>query len=562
MKKTTISISSTTFLFPGNLSWKVLSDFYDLEFSNYSDWPNSLQTNAIQQTLWVVFLQDFYCKIDLSLINNNYLTSFFDQLMIPLKKRLMISSLPVVISYSTYVNLSPIFGAKKFSAYQEIYKFFRRYLHDLSNHHLNLYLNDLDESFACDGFKNCLDTRNYYLAHSRLSSLGIEILARTTLSIFNRINSPPKKVLILDCDDTLWGGVVGEVGPSNILLGQDGIGKAYQDFQRSIKFLASQGILLVISSKNNESDVLEVFKKNKSMILSIDDFVLHKINWNEKSNSIVMISNDLNLGLDTFVFLDDNPIEREKVRVALPMVTTPDLPRDVFDWADFIISNDYFASFNLTKEDENKNLQYKARSEFVNEVKNAVNPNVFLKTICMKPIALNIDSFNLSRAEQLCFKTNQFNLRTKRHDKANIMFLSQKYSSTCFLTSLTDNFGDHGITGLVIAKTHKRLAFLDTFLLSCRVLGRKFEYWMLNELLNRLKVLQVKYLIIQHILSSKNQVFLDFLVSLNLKEIDHKLFQENELYHDILQDEAIEGKIFLLDVSAFDVDYMEVFSDK
>jgi FkbH-like protein len=562
MKKTLVSISSTTFLFPGNLSWKALSDFYKLEFSSYADWPNSLQTNAIQQTLWVVFLQDFYYKIDFSLINSNYLTNFFDQLMIPLKKRLKISSLPVVIAYSTYVNLSSILGSKKLSAYQEVSDFFRHYLVDLTSHHLNLYLNDLDESFAYDGFKNCLDSRNYYLAHSRLSSLGIEILARTTLSIFRRIISPPKKVLILDCDDTLWGSIVGEVGPSNIILGQDGLGKAYQDFQRSIKSLESQGILLVICSKNNESDVLEVFKNNRSMILSIDDFVLYKINWAEKSNNIIKISNDLNLGLDTFVFLDDNPIEREKVRAALPMVTTPDLPKDVFDWADFIRSNDYFASFNLTKEDKNKNLQYKARSKFVNEVKNAVNGDIFLKTICMKPIASSIDSFNLSRAEQLCLKTNQFNLRTKRHDKANIMILSQKYASTCFLTSLTDNFGDHGITGLIIAKTHKNLAFLDTFLLSCRVLGRKFEYWMLNELLNRLKVLQVKYLIIEYISSSKNQVFLDFLISLNLKDINQKLFQENELYHDILQDEAIEGQIFILDLSTFNVDYLEVFSDK
>ena len=201
----------------------------------------------------------------------------------------------------------------------------------LSKKHSNFILLNFNSIFE-NSNKNIFDKRNWYLANCRLSSYGHELIATSLKKILTKFITTPKKVLVLDCDNTLWGGIVGEDGINNILLGQDGIGKAYVDFQRKIKKLSQQGVLLCISSKNNTKDVMEVFNNHKQMQISKNDLVSIKVNWKEKYLNIKEIAKDLNLSLDSIVFWDDNPLERNKVKKFLPEVYVVEPDQNIINW--------------------------------------------------------------------------------------------------------------------------------------------------------------------------------------------------------------------------------------
>jgi len=316
---------------------------------------------------------------------------------------------------------------------------------------------------------------------------------------------------VLDCDNTLWGGVVGEDGVKGLKLGQDGDGKAYQDFQRAVKFHQKNGIILALNSKNNDRDVWEVFSNHKEMILKKKDIISSKINWNEKFDNLIAISKELDLNLDSFVFWDDNPIEREKVKKNLPQVDVIDVAHDVNQWATQLYTLDQFAKLVVTKEDLKKTNQYKSRTKFLKAINSSKNEIEYLKSIKLKPKILKINKYNLSRAEQLCMKTNQFNLRTARYKANEIQHLSKKMQNIVFLTNLEDIYGNHGIISLVIVKKiDNEIAFLDTFLMSCRILGRHLESWIINETIQKCKQKGYKILISEHIPTQKNLMAKNF----------------------------------------------------
>jgi FkbH-like protein len=173
--------------------------------------------------------------------------------------------------------------------------------------------------------------------------------------VLNRIKAPSSKVLVLDCDNTLWGGVVGEDLSSGITLGEDGIGKAFQDFQKEIRRLLNRGVLICLASKNNEKEVWEVFSNHRGMILKKDDISNWRINWDTKSMNLLEMSDDLGLSLDSFVFWDDNPIEREEIRLHLPNVRVAEVPQNIEDWPGALHNLSYFTTFEITNEDLEKN---------------------------------------------------------------------------------------------------------------------------------------------------------------------------------------------------------------
>ena len=209
-----------------------------------------------------------------------------------------------------------------------------------------------DKEFAFVGLNSCIDKRNWYFAHSYLSNHGIKIVASSLNKIIHRIYNPASKVLVLDCDNTLWGGVIGEDGINNIKIGQDGEGKIFEDFQKVIKNFITQGVIITILSKNNEHDVWNVFQSHTSMVLRKKDIVSWKIDWNEKYKNIKAIAKELDLGLDSFVFWDDNPIERDQMKRFVPEVVTVDVPDDISSWPDLLKNLDQFSKFNTTKEDK------------------------------------------------------------------------------------------------------------------------------------------------------------------------------------------------------------------
>jgi FkbH-like protein len=268
------------------------------------------------------------------------------------------------------------------------------------------------------------------------------------------------------------------------------------------------------------------------MVLKKEDIVSFKLDWNEKFYNIKKIANEINIGLDSLVFWDDNPIERDKVKNMLPEVRTIDVPLDVFQWSKYLESLDYFVKFDVTKEDLSKTEQYRSRAEFIKESAAVIDEHSYLKSIDLRASALKLDESNISRAVQLCSKTNQFNLRTIRHNSEDIYLISRKNKDFVFLTKLSDKYGDHGIVGLVcLTEINPEIIFLDTFLLSCRILGRHFETWMLYQSLITAKKNNYKYLVGEFIDSGRNSVAKNFFFDHGFQLI--KNLPDNFIYNNI-----------------------------
>ena len=475
-----IRFSCSSFLPPNNLGWKTLQKNNKLIFGEFGDWPIALTKKVYEDIfVWVIVIEDIISEKILMSSKKVDLDSgikIIDSALDILLSRLKQNTHTIVVWTSENAN-SLIRYSKIKPNSKLLFEYFENNLYGFTNNYNKLFLIPLDKIFAIHGNKNCFDSRNFYMTRIRFSQFGIKLISESIVSILSRISRPSSKVLVLDCDNTIWGGVVGESGLSNILIGQDGIGKAFTAFQKSIKELSNNGLILCISSKNEEKDVINVLKNHNSMILNYEDFTIIKSNWTEKYINVKDISEEIGVGLDSIVFWDDNPIEREKIKINLPDVKVIEPPAEIVEWPSLIKSLDYFADFKKTKEDYAKVTQYKAKAKFEGNKNKSNNNFEFLESVNMKINFLKINESNISRAAQLCKKTNQMNLRLIRHDEDSITNFSKKEKTIKFLVQMQDKFGDHGIVSLVMVKEHddKSSAFLDTFLMSCRVLGREME---------------------------------------------------------------------------------------
>jgi len=494
-----------------------------LTFGDYADWPSALLEVEKVPLLWVLFLEDVLSPEAGQETAIEDTDRLFDAALAPLRGRLQAMQTPVVVAWSTWRPHGILQDARRCTAWRRAARRIGDILFDLAAHSAGLYLIDLDNLLSKIGTDAAFDARNFYSARCRLSGRGISEISSATAEILRRTKEAAKKVLVLDCDNTLWGGVIGEVGLSGIALGGDGKGKAFADFQRGIRRLAAQGILLAISSKNNEVDVWEMFERHGEMVLKRSDVVAARIDWNDKSDNIIAIAEDLDLGLDSFVFWDDNPIEREKMRLALPRVTTIDVPLDVESWPALLDRLELFSRFSITDEDRKKTQQYHNRMRFVTERANTVDKTSFLRSIAMCPKAVAVNDATVVRAEQLSAKTNQYNLRPIRYTAAEILALAAANDCVTFLTSLSDKFGDHGIVGFSVARpVDDDAAFLDTFLMSCRVLGRDLEAWMFATLAARLHDAGVSSLYAEFWATERNVVAAQVLPQHGFKRVSGK----------------------------------------
>ncbi len=300
-------------------------------------------------------------------------------------------------------------------------------------------------------------------------------LAAEIVSVVNRDARVPKKALLLDLDNTLWGGLAGENDITPITLSDSGVGLAYKNFQRVIRQMRFEGVALGIVSKNNDSDALEIINKHPHMALREEDFSILKINWLDKATNIAEVAKELNVGLDSLVFVDDNPAERDLIKEALPMVSVPDFPDKAENLADFAINlyNDYFAKNVVTSEDRKKTEDYKANAKR-NELKAvAVDFNSYLEGLEMKLIRVPAVD-NKDRFEQLVNKTNQFNLTTMRFSASDVSEVLSDKGKEVFLYKVVDKFGDNGIVVVGILDFTER-ALISEFTMSCRVMGRNIE---------------------------------------------------------------------------------------
>ena len=256
---------------------------------------------------------------------------------------------------------------------------------------------------------------------------------------------------------------------------------------------------------------MEVFQNHPGMVLKPENIVSFKVNWREKYKNIIEIAEELNIGLNSFVFWDDNPLEREKISKFLPEVEVVEVPNEVNHWPKLIAQLPSLSNITTTEDDVKKLNQYKQRSSFIESKKEAKDDGNFLKDIKLEPELSKVVNENIPRSSQLAMKTNQFNLRTQRYTEDEINKLTKNNRYTCKLCSVKDIFGDHGDIGLVIFEQIDSTAyFLDTFLLSCRILGRDLELWMMQKILNELNDSNVRNLYIEFIPTDRNKPAKEF----------------------------------------------------
>jgi len=339
----------------------------------------------------------------------------------------------------------------------------------------NLLLVDLEAIVRRLGEAALTSPTFWYAGRIRYTKQMFRALAATIDRAFDAYANRAKKVLVLDLDNTLWGGIVGELGPFDIALSEDGAGRCFRDFQRALKALARTGVLLAICSKNNPEDVDEVFERNKMMILGRKDFASLRVNWRPKPDNIVDIAATLDLGIDSFVFIDDNPVERALVASTLPEVAVPDFPAKVEDlpsWFAREIVPRYFGKYTISEEDKNKTAQYQA-NEVRRDLSKKLDLDAFLDELKIE-CTLYVDSPDqIARAAQMTQKTNQFNLTTRRYQIPDIKRFTESPDHAVILLDYKDRFGSEGIVGMTILDL--AAGRIETFLMSCRVIGRKVE---------------------------------------------------------------------------------------
>ena len=363
----------------------------------------------------------------------------------------------------------------------------------------------------------------WYSSKQYPSLEALPLLAKYLVAHLRAAFGYSAKVLVVDLDNTLWGGVIGEDGLKGIRLGHASPeGECYLDLQRYVKELKDRGILLVICSKNNLEDAELPFRQHDSMILHLDDFVLIKANWQDKASNIQEIAEQLSLGLESFVFLDDNPVERAWVHSCLPEVIVLDCGGTPWEMLAALRHEMCFESIAMTVEDAERHQSYKSnivRKEFE---KNTASVEEFLLDLEMVadcgPVGLN----TLSRVTQLINKTNQFNLSTQRYTEEQVRVMAEAPDWWTRWFRLKDKFGDHGVVGVIMARKASKTWHVDTWLMSCRVLGRKMEEFMMAELLKDAHKAGVCDVQGEYRPTSKNVLVKDVYQNLGFMERDEK----------------------------------------
>jgi FkbH-like protein len=354
------------------------------------------------------------------------------------------------------------------------------------------------------GTAACHDPRLWFLARMRLSPVGLAAMADLIVNHVRAARGHPYKVVALDLDNTLWGGVVGEVGLQGIELGEEGLGLAFQEFQRELLKLHDAGILLTIASKNNPDDALEALRDHPSMVLRREHFAAVRINWQDKATNLRELAEELNLGIDSFVFLDDNPVEREWLKRALPAVLVPDLPSDPVDRPGFLRQVPALQRVTLTEADRIRAETYALQGQRAELRSSASSFEEFLASLEQEVTVEPLQAQTLARAAQMCQRTNQFNLTTRRYTAADLERMIDAEDTEAYVLAIKDRFGDNGITGLGILKLNSDSAEIDSLLLSCRVLGRKIEDAFLHVLAERARERGVRHLVGRYVPTPKN----------------------------------------------------------
>lgn len=351
--------------------------------------------------------------------------------------------------------------------------------------HTGVYVLDYDALIARHGRAHWYDERKWLAARMPIAADHLKDLADEWLRFIHPLVGKTCKALVTDLDNTLWGGVIGEDGMDGIRLGVEYPGAAFQAVQRVMLDLYQRGILLAVCSKNNPADAMEALEKHPGMLLKPQHFAAWRIDWNDKAVNLREIAAELNIGVDSLAFLDDNPVERERIRSALPEVTVLDLPDNPIEFAKVLREAPVFERLTLSDEDRERGRYYTEQRQRVELERGASSLEDFFRSLRQEIEISSVTPTTLARVAQLTQKTNQFNLTTRRYSEQKIAEMAKSPAWEVCTVRVKDRLGDNGLVGVVITHDTEELAEIDTFLLSCRVVGRTVETAILSFLIDQ-----------------------------------------------------------------------------
>jgi FkbH-like protein len=389
--------------------------------------------------------------------------------------------------------------------------------------HPRVVVSDLDYLAQRIGAQNFFSARNMITTMQPFSTVGFRAVCNDWAELCGMHFHGGAKCIVVDCDNTLWGGIVGEDGVHGLRIGETYPGVCYQDFQRQLKRLKDLGFLLAINSKNNEADVREVFAGHPGMVLKYEDFAAVQINWNDKASNMSALAEELRLGVSSFVFVDDNPFEIELVKNHFPTIRTLLVPSEPWRLPELLPACAALDRLRVTQEDRAKSEMYAQEQRRKAVHRQASSLDDYLSRLSLR---MTIEKFSperhSQRAVQLLQKTNQFNLTTRRHSEKDLLKLADS-GALIFLASLQDSFGDYGRIALAIIQPDGRSATIDSLLMSCRAIGRRAETAFLGFIFKELTALGCEVVHATFVPSERNQACAGF-----LREHDFRLMARSD----------------------------------
>ncbi len=431
--------------------------------------------------------------------------------------------IPIFVSSIDITNVTCHFGAEeRLESYFENH--FIEQLQQLHTRGYNVYILPVKEAVTVLGRNSFYYPKMWYVGSMPYSLKGLNVLAELITRYTTAACGAKKKCIAVDMDNTLWGGVIGEEGVNGIQLSNNKEGARYKDTQRILKKMKEQGVMIVILSKNNPEDVEPVFF-HPDMVLRHADFVAEAINWEPKTVNIRRLAEELNIGLDSFVFLDDSPSERERMKVECPEVVVIDFPKDSAQLPAVVakVYDDYFFSLEVTVEDVKKTSMYHAEAMRKIEMSKAVSMGEFLKNLEMTIDIHFMKPEEEKRVTQLTNKTNQFNVTTKRYSEEEIHRLAAADNTDIITVHMADKYGDQGLVAVLILEYEKDVAEIDTYLMSCRVMGRKAENEIMARIKGLLKLKGITTVKASYIKTAKNAPVLDLFEKLGFETVSGEI---------------------------------------
>jgi FkbH-like protein len=376
------------------------------------------------------------------------------------------------------------------------------------------------------------DPKLYFTSKFALAPGILPVVARDLVKMLAAPKGVFLKCVILDLDNTLWGGVVAEDGLDRIQLGDLGLGPAFTAFQSWLKQLRDRGIVLAVCSKNDDANAREPFLKHPDMLLRLEDIAVFVANWDDKASNIRRIKGIIEIDYGSMMFVDDNPAERQLVRESFPTMLVPELPEDPSEYVPFLASLNPFETATYTSQDAHRTIEYQTEALRHAEREKFVDLGAFLRSLEMSMVVRPFLPFNFPRVAQLTQRSNQFNLRTVRYTEQQIASLADSSTHVTLTFEMKDRFGDNGLISVVILEVKGEALFVDTWLMSCRVLGRGVEQFVLNTVVQAARERGIRRIVGEYLPTSKNGMVRDHYAKLDFSADGGRWILETAGYAD------------------------------